>query len=260
MLILCFVQAGYLAYVWVTAEPEHISSAIDKAVSDLSDPVEKERQRLRLAISQFVMRYQKPPTELEQLVPDYLTEVPRNPKTGDEFILVEKGMNVQVALNMQEAQAIKAKFPGSAIRGEVSEDELIDIAAIRTNFSYNPTGKRDPFLPYGADVADQKGDCDTPIECTALVKLKLALVIDTGAEKKAMVETPDGRGYTVKIGSKIGNAGGEIVDIKPDRLIVLEEGEDLAGNRHERTYELRLRQKGNDVNDDTAPAKKQKKP
>ncbi len=240
LLVLCVAQAGFLFYTWSQTKVETVASAIESAVVGVSDPVERERYKLRLSIMQYMVRYQKLPLDFELLVPDFLAEVPRNPKTGEEFILVEDGRAFQVAASMEEARAFKTTFGGS-IRGDTSGDDLIDIASIKSTFSYNPSGKRDPFLPFGSD--DTEGPCGTtPIECTALVKLKLALVIDTGKEKRAMVETPDGRGYSVTIGSKIGNANGEVVDIKPDKVVVLEQSVDLAGNKNERTFELRLRE------------------
>ncbi len=239
LLILCVAQAGFLLYTWSQTKVETVASAIDQAVAGVSDPVERARQKLRLSIMQYMVRFQKLPLDLDLLVPEFLAEVPRNPKTNEEFIIVENGRAFQIATSMEEARAFRTTFGGS-IRGDTSGDELIDIAAIKSTFSYNPSAKRDPFLPYGADITD--GPCgSTPIECTALVKLKLALVIDTGKEKRAMVETPDGRGYSVVIGSKIGNANGEVVDIKPDKVIVLEQSVDLAGKKNERTFELRLR-------------------
>jgi len=240
LLVLCVAQAGFLFYTWSQQKVETVASAIQSAVAGVSDPVERERQKLRIAFMQYMVRYQKLPMDFELLVPEFLPEVPRNPKTGEEFIVVENGRAFQIATSIEEARAYKANF-GGTIRGDTSENDLIDIAAIKSTFSYNPSGKRDPFLPFGSDISE--GPCGTtPLECTALVKLKLALVIDTGGEKKAMVETPDGRGYSVTIGSRIGNANGEVVDIKPDKLIVLEQSVDLAGKKNERTFELRLRE------------------
>lgn len=240
LLVLCVAQAAFLFYTWSQEQAQTVASAIQSAVAGVSDPVERERQKVRIAFMQYLVRYHRLPLDFELLVPDFLPEVPRNPKTGEEFIVVENGSAFQIATSMEEARAYRANFGGS-IRGDTSEDDLIDVAAIKSTFSYNPSAKRDPFLPFGADITE--GPCGTtPIECTALVKLKLALVIDTGKEKRAMVETPDGRGYSVTIGSRIGNANGEVVDIKSDKLIVLEQSVDLAGKKNERTFELRLRQ------------------
>jgi type IV pilus assembly protein PilP len=250
LLVVCAAQAVFLFYTWSQEKVETVASAIQSAVAGVSDPVERERQKLRIAFLQYMVKNRKLPMDVELLVPEFLPEVPRNPKTGQEFVIVENGAAYEIAVSMDEARAYKAKH-GGAIRGDTSDDDLIDVAAIKSSFSYNPSGKRDPFLPFGSDIT--QGPCGTtPIECTALVKLKLALVIDTGKEKRAMVETPDGRGYSVTIGSRIGNANGEVVDIKPDKVIVLEQSVDLAGKKNERFFELRLREDPEAVASDKA--------
>ena len=247
MLILCVAQAAFLAYRWSQNQVETFAIANEAAVSGLSDPVEQARQKLQLAMMQFGARNGKLPLDFDQLVPDYLAEIPRNPKTGEEFLVVEEGLRALIATSIEEARAIKAKL-GGHIRGDHDDSDIPDPVGWTDPFVYNPSGKRDPFLPYGR--APERPCDGTPIECTSIVKLKLALVIDTGAEKKAMVETPDGRGYSVKIGSKIGNNHGEVADIQPDKVLVLEQTVDLAGNKNERIFELRLRQDPEEVAND----------
>jgi Tfp pilus assembly protein PilP len=240
VLLLSVAQALFLGYRWSSRDVVTVAESISNNVKKISDPVEKERHRLRMAMNMFMVRHQHIPQDVEQLVPEFLSEVPRNPKTGGEFAIVEKGMRFEVAPTIEDAHIIQGQM-GGTIRGDNSEDlELLKAAVVKTSFFYNPTGKRDPFLAYGSEEAAPT-NCPSPIECTALVKLKLALVIDTGQGKRAMVETPDGKGHTVQLGSKIGNANGEVVDIQADKVLVLEEHKDLAGNLREHTYELKLR-------------------
>jgi type IV pilus assembly protein PilP len=45
-----------------------------------------------------------------------------------------------------------------------------------------------------------------------------------------MVELPDGKGFVLKPGQKVGYNGGKVVSIKQDQIKVLEETEDIFGD------------------------------
>jgi type IV pilus assembly protein PilP len=241
LLVLVLAQVAFLCFSYSTDNVMQISDAIEDSVKGISDPVERERQKLRLAVMQFQVKYRKLPEAFDDLVPDFLKAVPRNPKTGQAFEMVIRGEQFELAVDMEEARLIRASMQGMIAGSELSDEELIDVSGIHSDYVYNPSGKRDPFLHYGFFGQANPEDCDNPITCVSLTKLKLALVIDTGTGKRAMVETPDGRGYTVLVGSKIGAKGGEIVEIQDDKLLILEQKEDLAGNITNTTHELKLR-------------------
>ena len=60
-------------------------------------------------------------------------------------------------------------------------------------------------------------------------------------EPKAIVENPDGRGYTVEPGMRIGKMGGKIMRIEENRLIILETVVEFTGEKKTRTVEMYLR-------------------
>jgi hypothetical protein len=79
--------------------------------------------------------------------------------------------------------------------------------------AYDPTGRRDPFAP----ATSGKLDCEPPpvacdgVACAPLSSLRLtALLVDT-ASPRALVETSDGRGTSVRVGDIV--AGRRVVSI-----------------------------------------------
>ena len=62
-----------------------------------------------------------------------------------------------------------------------------------------------------------------------------------------MVEDATGRGYTVRIGTKIGNNGGKIVSIEEDRINVVETTVDFTGEVHKNPVVMNLQTGGGDI-------------
>jgi len=57
----------------------------------------------------------------------------------------------------------------------------------------------------------------------------------------AIVENPKGKGYMVRVGNKIGNLGGVIVRIEPDKLVIVETTAEFTGEAKNREVEMFLR-------------------
>ncbi|MBM4279984.1 MAG: pilus assembly protein PilP [Deltaproteobacteria bacterium] len=86
-------------------------------------------------------------------------------------------------------------------------------AAAPRGSAYDPTGRRDPFAP----PASGKAACETPpaacdgVACASLSSLRVtALLVDT-ASPRALLETTDGRGTSVRVGDVV--AGRRVVSI-----------------------------------------------
>jgi len=96
---------------------------------------------------------------------------------------------------------------------------------------YTSVGRRDPFRPLIALEAAAEGgirevcDPDRPrelLESYDLLSLKLAGVIIADQAPVALVETPDGKGYTVRKDMYVGKSCGRIIEIQSDYVVVLE--------------------------------------
>lgn len=117
-------------------------------------------------------------------------------------------------------------------------------------YAYSPVGKRDPFrsvkhdeehaalLKRQQEEAEAKATKDElPVEnvrCGALCKwdleqFKLVAIITGVSTPTAMLEAPDGSGFTVHRGTFIGKRNGKITQIRPGEIIVTEIYRDNSG-------------------------------
>lgn len=120
--------------------------------------------------------------------------------------------------------------------------------------SYDPKSELDPFMPLiqekPATPSDtQKSDKPrrilTPLEKMSLSQIRLVAVVMGENFKTSMVEEATGKGYEVRVGTYLGQNGGQVVDIQSDRIIVREKVTDFKGVATERFQELRLHKTDN---------------
>ncbi|TAJ07776.1 MAG: hypothetical protein EPO61_11630 [Nitrospirae bacterium] len=111
-------------------------------------------------------------------------------------------------------------------------------------YSYDPSGRRDPFKPIGLEKQTKEGNLDLPpLQRVGLTEVSLIAIIWGGYGYSAMVQTPDGKGYTVRQGTKIGPNNGVISAITENSLVVQERFTDVYGNKQVREYVKRLHAK-----------------
>jgi len=96
---------------------------------------------------------------------------------------------------------------------------------------YTAVGKRDPFMPLIAlEASAESGsrevcDPDRPrdlLESYELLSLKLSGIIGTEGKPMALIEAPDGKGYTVRKNMYLGKSCGKVIEIRSDEMVVLE--------------------------------------
>jgi type IV pilus assembly protein PilP len=114
----------------------------------------------------------------------------------------------------------------------------------RPVYIYNPEGKRDPFKPFleaGLVSKTAKKNIVFPLLNFPLSDLKLVAVIGISRNRYiAMVQTPDGKGYTVKAGMEIGSGGGIIKIIDHLSISIEEEYTEMSGEKKKRMIVLSL--------------------
>jgi hypothetical protein len=104
---------------------------------------------------------------------------------------------------------------------------------------------RDPFRPFNLALRPRVVEPPaTPLEQYAVGSLKLVAVIYDTQNPKAMVEDDAGLGYTIAPGMKIGNQGGIVKTIDPDRVVVEEDFVDFYGEKRKAEIVLRLKPEG----------------
>ena len=102
--------------------------------------------------------------------------------------------------------------------------------------SYDPSGRRDPFLPI-SQLAQQETDTSLPpLQRVGLTELNLIGVVWGNYGYTAMVQTPDGKGYSIRRGTRIGPNNGVVSSITERGFIVQERFTDVYGNKQEREY------------------------
>ncbi|WP_447979927.1 pilus assembly protein PilP [Candidatus Nitrospira bockiana] len=112
-------------------------------------------------------------------------------------------------------------------------------SAIPANeYTYNPSGRRDPFA---AILKDGRGDSNEdlsipPLQRLSLTELNLIGIIWGGFGYSAMVQAPDGRGYTLRPGTRIGPNNGVVSSITENAIVVHERFTDVYGNKQVREY------------------------
>jgi type IV pilus assembly protein PilP len=102
--------------------------------------------------------------------------------------------------------------------------------------SYDPSGRRDPFLPI-SQLAQQEMDTSLPpLQRVGLTELNLIGIVWGNYGHTAMVQTPDGKGYSIRRGTRVGPNNGVVSSITERGFIVQERFTDVYGNKQEREY------------------------
>ena len=114
-------------------------------------------------------------------------------------------------------------------------------------YAYHPDGRRDPFL---AIVQDANRPVEVnlnvpPLQRINLSEVTLIGIVWGGFGYIAMVQTPDGRGYTVREGTRIGSSDGLVSSITADALTIKEPHSDIFGRKEMREQIIPLHPKVN---------------
>ena len=114
-------------------------------------------------------------------------------------------------------------------------------------YVYSPAGRRDPFMPI-IIKEEKKGlaGAKVPLERFPVNEFKLAGIVWGGLGYRAMLEGPDGKGYFIRKGTKIGPNQGVVKEITETTMIIEEKYKDPTGELQHKiiTIELRKKQEG----------------
>ena len=102
---------------------------------------------------------------------------------------------------------------------------------------YDPAGRRDPFTPVLSQLAPGQMDPTLPpLQRVNLTDMNLIAIIWGAYGYTAMVQTPDGNGYTVRKGTRVGPNSGVVSAVTEKGIIVQERFTDVYGRKQEREY------------------------
>lgn len=237
---LIIIQGIFLAFFHSASAPQQVKDAIAKAVDARPDlPADRRAQlTIQLALSDFKSKNNRFPTGLSELVPEYFDSVPIDPASGRQFAysLADGRYSLGTLASSNQSQATDAGTKLNATQLAALEQDAQPAA-----FVYDPLGKRDPFAPF--DFSQTSGSIDprNPLTAYDYGQLRLTSVLAGFDEPLAVVENSVGHGFTIRKGTKIGKSGGEVIDIQGDKVIILEEGTDFAGQKKSERIEMKLR-------------------
>lgn len=113
----------------------------------------------------------------------------------------------------------------------------LPISEAGIGFGYDPSGRRDPFAPVVQELQPGKADANLPpLQRVTLTELNLIAIVWGAYGYTAMVQTPEGHGYTVRRGTRIGQNNGVVSAITERGIIVQERFTDVYGKKQEREY------------------------
>jgi type IV pilus assembly protein PilP len=115
------------------------------------------------------------------------------------------------------------------------------VAVGREGYVYLPEGRRDPFRSIlnegGPAVAQPSEQINLPpLQRVAVAELTVIGIVWGGFGYMAMLQAPDGKGYTVQRGARIGNNNGIVSAITDKAVIVEERFTDIYGKKQVREY------------------------
>ncbi len=131
----------------------------------------------------------------------------------------------KASIPARKKAAAPPQAPSKAEKKEVAKKE-------EPEYSYNPTGKQDPFKPFiQLTPSDKlpKGAFLTPLQKYDVSQLKLVAIITIPDGNVALVEDAQGKGYFLKKGALIGRNDGKVKTILKDKVIIEEVYLDAIG-------------------------------
>lgn len=143
-----------------------------------------------------------------------------------------------VAPAVESAEGEAAPDDGAATttrrkRGKKKKNADTDILEVPDDeelaYTFNPVGKRDPFVPFLKTKSDKDDRIVTPLQKYDLSQYKLVGIIWGESESTAMVEDPEKNGHFIRVGTLIGKNWGKVARINPNNVVVAEEYRDFQG-------------------------------
>jgi hypothetical protein len=241
--------------------PVTIREAVEQAAASAgdSDPRAREKRKVVLAVQDFMMKNaMKAPNSLNLLVPTYFDSVPLDPQTKQPFQMVIVNGRPEIIAPGEQASVssstgavtVGAQSPtseGDSVGGVSQEYSDALVASllgdgndlIDQSYVYDPTGKRDPFVPF--DFSPDAQNRGEGIFCCDVRQFRVSTILMDESAPRAIVETQDGKGFIVREGSEIGFTRAKVIEILPDQLRILDTSTDFTGKTASETIVLTLR-------------------
>ena len=137
-------------------------------------------------------------------------------------------------------------LPGSSPGNERAEaaDPTGLPASLVDGYTYDPKSRRDPFASMVKllKLNQAKGELP-PLQRLELSDVKLIGIVSDASGYYGLIQTPDGKGYTVRVGTLMGTNNGTIKTISEQRIVVAEPIIGITGKMTTRDIEILHRPK-----------------
>ena len=113
-----------------------------------------------------------------------------------------------------------APATGAATDTDVQKtlEEILEEPAATDTYRYDPQGRRDPFRSLiGPTPKLEPGQRPAGVPGFLIDEMKLQGIFKTRAGLTAMINGPDNKGYTIKVGDKV--LDGEVIRITPTSVV-----------------------------------------
>jgi len=125
-----------------------------------------------------------------------------------------------VASVVAQTPATTAPAAGAATSTDVQKtlEEILEEPTTTDTYRYDPQGRRDPFRSLiGPTPKLEPGQRPAGVPGFLIDEMKLQGIFKTRAGLTAMINGPDNKGYTIKVGDKV--LDGEIIRITPTSVV-----------------------------------------
>ncbi|MEM7412959.1 MAG: pilus assembly protein PilP [Myxococcota bacterium] len=142
------------------------------------------------------------------------------------------------------AKAAVAQRPKPVERKPATAPSAVtSVALIDNGYTYDSTGKRDPFRSFTWDRPDRLVPLAEagPLEQFDLTQLEVVAVVWRTGNARALLEDPSGESYIVGEGAKVGKNKGHVISIDDNTVVVKETYVDYLGQETTKDIEMRMR-------------------
>lgn len=161
-------------------------------------------------------------------------------------VLASCGDPVQMPQRVDEKREQPKK---QASQEKIEVPSLFDTQ--KDSYTYNPVGKRDPFVPFSGEFVSYSVVPKTPLEKYSLNELNLTGIIWGISDPRALIKAPDGYSYIVRMDAPIGRNRGRVSRITKKELYVEEEYRDPTGKTVIKESKFELKKENAQVENDS---------
>jgi Tfp pilus assembly protein PilP len=137
-----------------------------------------------------------------------------------------------------------AGAPKAAAAQRAANAPAGNLGGIEAGYSYDETGKRDPFRSFLMERAERlalEAQVRGPLEQFDLSQLSLEGVVWQTGNARALVSDPSGETYIIAEGARIGKNDGRVISIEDNMVRVKETYVDYLGRETTKDIEMRMR-------------------